>query len=38
MNLEKIYVSQKAHVKTELGYMEANSPPMFKNVGNLKER
>jgi hypothetical protein len=37
MDLEKIYVGQKAHVKTELGCVEISSLSMSKNTQNPKK-
>jgi hypothetical protein len=37
MDLEKLYVSQKAHVKMRLGYVEISSPSVSKNTQNQKK-
>jgi hypothetical protein len=38
MDLEKLYVGQKAHVKMRLGYVETSSFSVSKNTRNPKEK
>jgi hypothetical protein len=38
MDLEKIYVGQKAHVKTRLRYVKTSSLSVSKNTRNPKEK
>jgi hypothetical protein len=38
MDFEKLYMGQKAHIKTRLGYVETGSPSVSKNTQNPKEK
>jgi hypothetical protein len=38
MDFEKLYMGQKAHIKTGLGYVETGSPSVSKNTQNPKEK
>jgi hypothetical protein len=38
MDLEKLYVGQKAHEKMGLEFVEEKPPPISKNTGSSKEK